>query len=124
MVARPLQHVLFNNSDGYIPYSVHGRQRSHVRLPSITKCRGIGIKLSGVAQALKNLTVGSGCTFSLERSISRSFEFEHILVQRLGKLEVKHKDGVEMKLSGATLSVHGGGKVLAFQILSYSDAQL
>ena len=111
VIVRPSQQIFFNASDGYIPYSVDGRQRSFVQLPSITKCRGVGIKLSGTVHELKNLTIGSGCQFSLENTIARSFDFEHVLVQRLGHLIVKHKDNVEMKLHGITLSVHGGGKV-------------
>ena len=75
------------------------------------KCRGVGIKLSGTVHKLKNLTVGSGCQFAMENTIARSFDFEHVLVQRLGHLTIKHKDNVEMKLNGITLSVHGGGKV-------------
>ena len=117
IVVRPSQSVRFNSSDGYIPYSVHGRKRSFVQLPSITKCRGVGIKLSGTVHELKNLTVGSGCQFSLENTIARSFDFEHVLVQRLGHLNIKHRDNVEMKLYGVTLAVHGGGKVETFSII-------
>ena len=108
---RPLQKVTFNASDGYIPYSVHGRKRSIVSLPSITKCRSVGIKLSGVLDALNNLTVGSGCKFSLENTVARSFDFDNVLVQRLGQLEVRHRDNVEIKVYGSTFAVHGGGKV-------------
>lgn len=114
IVVRPAQKVLFNSSDGYIPYSVHGRERSFVRLPPITKCLGVGIKLSGTVDELKNLTVGSGCEFSLENTNAKSFDFEHVLVQRLGQLGFRNRDNVELKLHGVTLSVHGGGKVYAY----------
>lgn len=120
---RPSQYVSFNFSDGFIPFSVHGRKRSVMKLPAITKCRGVGIKISGTLLELKNLTVGSECQFALENTVARNFDFEHVLVQRLGQLTVKNRDNVEMKIDGVTFGVHGGGKVINACFLMYHHHQ-
>ena len=111
LIVRPDQSVSFNFSDGFVPFSLHGRNGSHVKLPSLTKCRGVGIIMSGTLYELKNLTVGSQCHFALTNTIATSFSFDHVLIQRLGQLTVKNRDEVEVSISGITFSVHGGGKV-------------
>ena len=111
LIARPSQRISFDIFSAYIPFSLHGRQRSVVKFPSITTCRGVGIKLSGSLSAMKNLTVSSGCSFRLENTLLRSFKIENVLVQRLGVLAAIHRDNVEMKVAGVTFSVHGGAKV-------------
>lgn len=100
------------SSEGHLPFSLLVQKAAIVALPEFTNCRNVEVTMRGTMEKMQNFTVGPYCKFIIHNSTETNFTYNHVVVQTHGYLAIDREDKELVTISGKTLDVRGGGKVI------------